>query len=107
MGYVMVDNRAAGGILDEYDWVSCRHCQAVVQVRRRQHTGLWCMVCGGPVCDTKECGSHELSFKQKLDKAFQRAHLFRQMGLDDLINATRSESVAARREWFQRIRANS
>jgi len=103
----MIDDRASGGLLREYDWVSCRHCQAVVKVYRRQKTGLWCMVCGGPVCDTPTCASHEISFKERLDRSFQKAHLFKLMGLDDLENTSRKEEIAARRAWFERIQTNS
>jgi hypothetical protein len=81
MGYVMVDNRASGGTLVEYDTVSCRHCQAVVKVTRGQREGFYCMHCGGPVC--RHCGTLGscTPFMKKVDDRLRRNALAKAMGL--------------------------
>lgn len=73
MGYMMVDNRGAGGELVEFDTVSCKHCQRAMRVVRRARTGLLCMRCAGPVCET--CGPGPCTpFVQKLEAAINARH---------------------------------
>ena len=63
MGYVIVDHTQSlpsvkkqyGGGLIEYDTVQCKHCGGVLKVEHRQHTGLYCMSCAGPIHDRPEC----------------------------------------------------
>lgn len=52
MGYMMIDNRASGGVLVEKDTTFCRHCQAVIDKKKwREDGGIWkCSKCDGPVC---------------------------------------------------------
>jgi len=50
MAYVMNDNRASGGILDEHDAVTCCHCQAIVPIRKYVKQGGWCYNCDATVC---------------------------------------------------------
>jgi hypothetical protein len=65
MGYVSIDHRngqnpdGSKGTLVEYDTVSCRHCQAIIQIRlrgvnREVRTPYHCARCNGPIC--KFCG---------------------------------------------------
>lgn len=75
MGYVIVDHSASlpsiqrqYGKIKEYDTVQCRHCTGAIKVEKRQHTGLWCQKCAGPVHDNKECGSRCLPYQKEMDK---------------------------------------
>lgn len=73
MGYMMIDNRAGGGDLVEFDTVSCKHCRRAIRVVRRARTGLLCMRCAGPVCET--CGPGPCTpFVKKLEAAIQEHH---------------------------------
>lgn len=83
MGYLMIDDRAAGGKLQEFDTVSCRHCQAVMKVVRGQPEGYYCTQCAGPICDV--CGSRSRGecepFMKKVEEKLRRQALFKAMGL--------------------------
>ncbi len=54
MGYLMIDNRASGGELHEYDTTGCRHCQRVLDIKKwKESLGhWWCSKCDGPVCSS-------------------------------------------------------
>ena len=77
MGYVIVDNRAAGEGFIEYDTVQCQHCQGVIKKIKRRHTGLYCMPCGGPVHDTPYCASRCRSFKREFDVLMKNVEMRR------------------------------
>ena len=81
MGYLTVDHRGAGGKLEEYDTVSCKHCQTVIKVVRRQREGAWCMTCAGPVCfkcaETEEC----TPFMKKIERWQRRQKFYRNLGI--------------------------
>lgn len=83
MGYLMVDDRNSGGELREYDTVSCKHCQAIIKIVKRQKSGYWCHSCGGFICE--HCGKTSngecLPFKKKLDEKLRRQAMFKSMGL--------------------------
>lgn len=55
MGYMLSDNRVSGGVLEEHDTVSCKHCQAILRIIKRQKEGYWCGTCAGHVC--RRCAS--------------------------------------------------
>jgi hypothetical protein len=79
MGYLLNDDSASGGKRLEWDTVSCRHCQAVIKVERRQHQGAYCMKCGGPVCNTPRCATECAPFRRRLEqqiKARERRQRF-------------------------------
>ena len=80
MGYLLVDDRASGGMKREYDTVSCKHCQAVIKVKRR--SGNWCRNCAGPVCDNIACTRRCTPFFKKVEEKLKRQRLFKSMGLD-------------------------
>lgn len=83
MGYAKVDDRASGGRLFECDTASCRHCQAVIYVVRRQRQGAWCMRCGGPVCFAcARSGRCEPFFKQ-VEVFLRREALAKAAGLQE------------------------
>ena len=53
MGYLLKDERVSGGTVQEWDTVSCRHCQAVIKKEGRfgwNKKGGFCLQCGGPTC---------------------------------------------------------
>ena len=82
MGYLMVDDRASGGHLREYQTVSCCHCQAVIRVVKRQREGFWCTNCMKPVCPRPECTKRCVPFFKKLDRYFAKAALWKALGID-------------------------
>jgi hypothetical protein len=52
VGYLLIDNRVSGGVLEEYQTVPCKHCRAVLKIVKGQREGYWCNPCGGHVCPT-------------------------------------------------------
>jgi len=50
MGHVVNDNRASGGILEEFDSKSCPHCQAVINMTTWKKEGGYCFKCDAPIC---------------------------------------------------------
>jgi hypothetical protein len=74
MGYLLHDERASGGTLEEYDTVSCKHCQAVIRIIRGQRQGAYCMKCGGPVCNTPRCASTCTPFMKKIERQLAVRH---------------------------------
>lgn len=61
MGYLLVDNKVSGGMKQEYDTKSCKHCQGIVKVLIKRHLlggqskkkdeGFFCIKCMGPLCE--------------------------------------------------------
>ena len=82
MGYLLIDDRASGGLKQEFETVSCKHCQAVVKVMRRQKSGYWCRHCSGPVCALRECRERCSPFFKKIEEKLRRQAMFKSMGLN-------------------------
>ena len=74
--YLVIDNRNNGGGIEEFDLVSCRHCQRQLKISRNQREGNWCMKCHGPICERAECvHSHDLglgSWYEQCEKVERR-----------------------------------
>lgn len=51
-GYLMNDDRAAGGTKTEADILTCAHCQRLLIVASWKEDGGWCGRCGAPSCGT-------------------------------------------------------
>lgn len=49
-GYIMNDNRASGGTLEEADALGCKHCQAIIDGKKWRQDGAFCHACDGPIC---------------------------------------------------------
>ncbi len=81
MGYLLNDKRGAGGELEEYDTVACRHCQAVIKLVHRQQQGAFCRICMGPVCDTPKCATRCTPFFKTIEEKLRRQALFKSMGI--------------------------
>lgn len=72
-GYLLLDNRAAGGRVAEFATYTCSHCQAVVvknpeRKRERYH----CRGCDHLLCDNcaaaRGAGANCKTLKQKIDE---------------------------------------
>lgn len=52
MGYLLIDDRASGGKLREYDTLGCGHCQGVIDKKRwRLEGGIYkCSGCKKALC---------------------------------------------------------
>ena len=91
MGYVIVDHSASipsiqrqyGGKVIEYDSFQCKHCGGVGKVLHRQHTGLYCMPCGGPVHDRPQCATHREHFMQRIERQVARINFLAKLGIYD------------------------
>ena len=54
-GYLLVDNRCAGGALNEFPTLTCSHCKAVMLVNPlRTRDRAFCRKCNHYVCDKCE-----------------------------------------------------
>lgn len=89
MGYVIIDNRASGGTVEEYDTTWCRHCQGVLKILHRAAEGVFCTKCGGPVHDKPECASECRPFKKQVDNHIRK--------IDEQVR---------RQEWWSRWNAH-
>lgn len=83
MGYALIDTRASGGALVEYDTEHCRHCEALVNMQRHRIDGAWCSRCGGPVCPTPACANGCAPFMRRIDAQLRREAFARTAGLAD------------------------
>ncbi len=55
-GYLLHDNRVAGGVMLEAPTYTCSHCQTVVVLNPlRNRERAWCSSCVHKICDT--CGA--------------------------------------------------
>ncbi len=81
MGYLMIDDRASGGEMKEYNTVSCRHCQGIIKVVKGQRQGAWCMNCSGPVHDRPGCASRCTPFFKKIEEKLARQRFLTQIGV--------------------------
>lgn len=81
MGYVVIDNRSAGGALVEFDTEHCRHCQALIDVQQHRREGAWCGRCAGPVCPTPACADVCNPFMRQVEAQIRRDAFARTAGL--------------------------
>ncbi len=85
MGYLFIDGEITPDgtthRAQEFDTVSCKHCQAVIRLVKRQRQGAWCCLCNGPVCNTNRCASRCVPFFMKIDKWQRGEALSRAVGL--------------------------
>jgi hypothetical protein len=81
--YLLIDNRAAGLGVEEYDLVSCKHCQRQIRITRGQHEGYFCMHCFGPVCSTPECNTVCVPWNKRVEESLARAAAVRTYGLKE------------------------
>lgn len=79
MGYLMIDNRVAGGKLQEYDTCSCVHCQAVIKIVRGQKRIIGCWRCAGPVCEACARRGRCEPFFRKVEQQLSRQRFLRQI----------------------------
>jgi hypothetical protein len=97
-GYLLNDNRAAGGVKEEQDVGICPHCQKVIRLQQWQVAGTnqrgWCMRCMAPCCGTGPCAEEFmragcLPFVKKIDmprlsfdawRGWNRSRLLRSFG---------------------------
>lgn len=57
-GYLLNDNRASGGVLEECSTLTCIHCNSVVILNPlRQRERGFCRKCNAYVCDTVGCNA--------------------------------------------------
>ena len=55
-GTLQIDNRASGGVLEEYNTMTCAHCNSIVVLNpKRIRPREWCARCNAYVCDDKKC----------------------------------------------------
>lgn len=74
-GYLLNDDRASGGALEEADIRTCPHCQKILKILKSQTEGDWCHRCGAPVCEA--CGLIQAfkgctPFRKLIDEALDR-----------------------------------
>ena len=104
MGYLLVDNRASGGRLEEFDTKPCKHCKAVLKVYKPpythrcnqdckqygcDHEQFWCSRCKGMLCQFcgkkayKEgaCSIYEKEIEKALSKWYSNQTWQRLTGL--------------------------
>jgi hypothetical protein len=73
MGYLLNDNRASGGKVEEADLLGCVSCQALIDKKKWQAEGCYDHQLGGPICSTCERTGTQ-NFKQYLDRALQESY---------------------------------
>lgn len=67
-GYLMIDNRASGGTLEERDTMTCSHCSCVVVLNpKRVRPRAVCFRCNAYVCDDKKCAEECYSMARCLE----------------------------------------
>ncbi len=81
MGYLMKNSDNGKGSLQEWDTVSCKHCQAVIKIVKGAKKGAWCQLCFGPVCETAACSTKFVPLFKKLEEKLKRQALFDSMGI--------------------------
>ena len=71
-GYLLVDNRASGGQLQEFQTLTCAHCNCVVVLNGlRQRERGYCRKCNAYVCDFSGCNAECNPIDQMVDLAFK------------------------------------
>lgn len=91
-GYAFIDNRAAGEGKEEFDFLTCPHCQAGINLqnwRRADGQSGWCPNCQAPICGA--CATKMLTegckpFIAKIERALANDYRYSQFrklaGLD-------------------------
>lgn len=87
MGYLIIDDRASGGGVREYDTVACGHCQGVIdKARWRLEGGIYkCSGCKKPMCH--QCSSPESiamgcdPWQEKVERAIKAWTVVKQGGI--------------------------
>lgn len=76
-GYLLIDNRASGGGVQEDRTYTCSHCQAIVVLNsERQRERAYCRGCNHRICDgcaairaqTLTCKTYEQVIDESLNK---------------------------------------
>ena len=58
-GYLLQDNRASGGTLEEYATLTCAHCGVIVVLNTaRTRPRGYCAKCHAYICDDKACSTY-------------------------------------------------
>lgn len=90
MGYLIIDQSATEtngkrGEKLEYDTVSCKHCQCVLRIVKRQKEGAWCFTCGGSVCipcsKTGQCVPFMKKVECQIKYDIRKRAMFREFGI--------------------------
>lgn len=93
MGYMISDDRNAGGRVIETDTFRCPHCQRHLPKPLRNGmvvsesgpvrptSGAFCMKCGQPVCDRPPCNTGCVPFFRTLERQLARQRMLEAMGL--------------------------
>lgn len=73
-GYLLIDNRAAGGSLIEQATFTCSHCQRVLPLDPlRQRPRGYCKKCDRYLCDGAKCNSGCRPMDKVLDRVQEAA----------------------------------
>ena len=68
-GYLMIDNRASGGKLEEYPTLTCAHCNVIVVLRaERTRERGYCARCHAYICDDQVCATYCAPVLQCVDE---------------------------------------
>lgn len=69
-GYLMIDDRASGGGLKEFNTLSCAHCNTVVVLNpaRTRERG-YCSKCHAYICDNPVCHAVCAPIEQRVELA--------------------------------------
>ena len=81
MGYLIIDHRGGGGKLEEFDTVSCKHCQAVIKIIPGKREDKWCGLCAGPICEFCHAKGVCEPFWSKIERQLARERFLRSAGL--------------------------
>ena len=58
-GYLLIDNRASGGKMQEMATMTCAHCQLVVVLNAaRKRARGYCAKCHAYICDNRVCSTY-------------------------------------------------
>lgn len=87
-GYVMNDDRCAGGQKTEAEIISCWHCQKILKLQDWKQDGGWCGKCNkhlcGPCSDkmlTKGCEPFMQRLETMLENNYRSRQLARMLGI--------------------------
>lgn len=78
-GYLLADDRASGGKVDEADMLGCSHCQALMKRHLWSDDGGFCHGCDAPVCGpccdkipTHGCAPFMRQLERAVNDAYRR-----------------------------------
>ena len=87
-GYLMNDDRASGGQLDESDMMGCGHCQRLLKKKLWCDDGGFCHCCWNAICGpcadrmlTRGCENFLAKLESSLEKEYRRNQNVRMLGL--------------------------